>query len=380
MEKKVNIHAISENCINGMLQGWFLNAVVNYEQVKNALNEEKAFDLAKLLGKYDGVPAMVIGSGPTLIPCLPYIKKWKDKTGGKIYCGLSNINILMTAGIKPDFLNIYDIRDTHKDPAFGIESAPEGYYDGIPMITSPEYDSEFIRYWMEVRKNPIYFHLRLTGGGDNAFYLFYLKNLLPMAYYHSPELKHNISAGIYNVGCVANHELITAAYMGCDPIYLCGVNFGYPMKNDIHVSPMIYKGGKWVKSDYLADWKKNGVSDKEKENQFIGDNGVLTDSVCVMYKHAAIISWARLRADIYEASVNNLWGILDIIPKVDMRKVASGKAILERVSRADREKRINVYRKKHNYQEIPWSDGEIAIPIEDDGVTHNRIDEAPKLE
>ncbi|MBU2395808.1 MAG: DUF115 domain-containing protein, partial [Gammaproteobacteria bacterium] len=198
MEKKVNIHAISENCINGMLQGWFLNAVRNYEQIKNALNEEKAFCMSKLLGAYDGVPGMVIGSGPTLIPNLPYIRKWKKRTGGIIYCGLSNINILMNAGIKPNFMNIYDIRDTHKDPSFGLTDSPEGYYDGIPMVTAPEFDHDFIKYWMEVRKNPIYFHLRLTGGSDNNIYLYYLKNLLPMAYYHSPDLKHNISAGIYN--------------------------------------------------------------------------------------------------------------------------------------------------------------------------------------
>ena len=305
----------------------------------------------------------MIGSGPTLIPNLPFIKKWKSNTGGKIYCGLSSINILLQAGIRPDFLNIYDARDTHTDPAFGIESAPEGYYNGIPMITAPEYDHDFIKYWLEVRKNPVYLHLRQTGGGDNPVYLYYLNNLLPMAYNHSPDLKHPITAGIYNVGCVANHELITAAYMGCDPIFLVGVNFGYPMKK-YHVRPMIYKGGKWVQSDYLKDEAK-----KEHPDQFLSDHGVLTDSCNVMYKHATITFWARLRSDVYEASINNLWGILDIIPKADMRKVAVNKAILEKVSRRDREKRINDYRKKHGYMEIAWSDGEISIPKEEDGIT-----------
>jgi hypothetical protein len=227
------------------------------------------------------------------------------------------------------------------------------------MITSPEYDHDFIKFWLGLG-NEIYFHLRLTGGSDNDIYIHYLKNFLPTAYYRSPDLKNPIGAGIYNVGCVANHELISAAYMGCNPIYLVGVNFGYPMKK-WHVNPLIFSGGKWIHSNYSQDQP----DEDQTKRQFISDNGVLTDETNIMYKHATIISWARLKADVYEASVKNLWGILDLLPKADMRKVADGTALLERVPRVERENRINKYREKHGYQPIPWSQGEILIPRED---------------
>lgn len=362
MEKKVNVHAISDTVCNAMMPHWFLNAVRNYEHVKNALNEERAFCMSKKLGAYAGKPGMVIGSGPSLIPCLPYIKKWQDESGGIIFCGMSNINILIQAGIKPGYMCIYDFRDKHTDPNFGISTAPEGYYDNIPMITAPEYDYDFIRYWMEVRKNPIYFHMRGSGGEDNKTYVYYLMNLLPMAYVFSPDLKHPITSGIFNVGCVANQELIACAYMGCDPIYMCGVNFGYPL-NKNHVKPMIFKNNEWVEHEYQKDFTE------KHEIQFESDNGVLTDPICVFYKQATLIIWSKSTPQIYEASVDNLWGILDLIPKIDLKELTNGGAVHVQMTIPERTAAIDEYRAKHDYKPINWS-ADLEIPKEEDGLKH----------
>ncbi len=370
MEPKVNIHAISIDVIQKCMGIWFQYAVRNYETVKNAINEDKAFCLGDLGGKHTGKPGMVIGSGPTLKPSLPFIKDWQEKTGGIIYCSLSNINLLMAHGIKPAYFVIYDFRDKHDDPQFGLNTAPPGFFDGIPMIIPPEYDPGMIKFWLGLG-NPVYFVLRGTfGDPDKDPYINYLHRLLPAAYIFNKELRKPINYGFLNCGCVANQEILCASHMGCDPIYLCGVNFGYP-QNKAHIKPMVFTADGWVEKDYIPDF-----TEKQK-NQFEADNGVLTDPTNIMYKHATLCIWLSETKDIYDLTIDGAFGIIDLIPKIDIKDLAAGTARHEKILHADRQKLVADYRERHGYKPLIFNGETFAIPIEDDGLTNQPNDPGP---
>jgi hypothetical protein len=229
------------------------------------------------------------------------------------------------------------------------------------MIIPPEYDPDMIKFWLGLG-NKIYFHLRGTGGNDNEIYAHYLMKLLPMAYVFSPEIKNPIRAGIFNCGCVANQELLAASTMGCNPLYLCGVNFGYPM-NKAHIKPQIYDGEKWIDFEYQKDFANVNAA------QFESDHGVLTDVTNVMYKNATIMIWSQTLADMYEVSVDELWGILDLIPKIDLKALAAGINVEhKKVSIEDRMMAVSAYREAHGYKPIEMTEAGMIVPKEDDGI------------
>lgn len=334
----------------------------NYETIKNALNDDKAFSIARLGGKHVGKPAVCIGSGPTLTPSLPYLKEWQEQTGGIIYCGLSNINLLMSAGIKPTYFVIYDFRDRPDDPPSMALSTEPDFYKGIPMIISPEYDPGMIKFWLNTG-NPIYFAMRGAGGNpDTDPYISYLHRLLPAIYAQNEEIKaeNRLFTGFINVGCVANQEIFCATVMGCDPIYICGVNLGYP-ENKAHIKPMIRKDGKFVEQEYVADFTE------PMKGQCYADNGVLTDTINLMYKHATLFIWMSNRLDLYELTIDGLYGILDVLPKIDIKDLVAGKAVHIKVTMQERQKIMQEYRKNHNYKEIKFGEGSFDIPEEEGG-------------
>ncbi len=308
---------------------------------------------------------MCIGSGPTLTPSLPYLKEWQEQTGGLVYCGLSNINLLMSAGIKPSYFVIYDFRDTPDDPKMPLSTEP-GFYDGIPMIIPPEYDPKMIKFWLGTG-NPVYFVMRGAGGNpDTDPYISYLHRLLPAIFAQNEEIKpeNRLYTGFINVGCVANQEIFCATVMGCDPIYLCGVNLGYPERK-AHIKPMIYKDGEYTESEYVPPFSAEGLL----KGQCISDNGLLTDTINLMYKHATLFIWMSNRLDLYELTIDGLYGILDVLPKIDIKDLVSGKAVHIKVTMQERQKIMQKYRADHAYKEIKFGEGAFDIPEEDDGET-----------
>lgn len=343
MDRKIDVNKKSESIALSLMHTWLVNAVENYQQIKEALADGRAECLGNIRGKHFKRPALVVGSGPTLALCLPHLKAFIEKTNCVVFSAMSNINTLLKYDIKPDYLCIYDANDRHEDEFFGIDGVDPKMYENTPMITYPEADPGFVKYWMEIG-NKIYFHMRGTVRQEATPYNHYLMITLPTIYVFNQNIPKPIKSGIFNVGCVANQATVVSQELGCNPIYQVGVNFGYPMRKK-HINPQIMKNGKWVDSGY-------GQNSEDDERNFESDNGVLTDETNILYKLALLTVWHMSRQDMVELSKDGIYGIMNELPKLDIIDGINGKKA-GKILPVKRKAVVRKYYEDHGYGKTP---------------------------
>ena len=340
MEPKVEIYKHSNNIAMANLGTWLINAVENYEVIKKRMKEGTLESLGELTNVHKDRPAVVIGSGPTLEMCLPYLKDFIAKTNAVVYCGMSNIGILIENTIIPDYMCVYDCRDYPDDARFGIAGLKEVLAE-IPLITMPEISRKMIEFW----PGKIYMFMRGTAARDHHIYTHYLMEFLPLIYVRNPFIEKKLKLGLFNIGCVANIEAVASAQLGADPIYLVGVNYGYPDQK-LHANPSVKTAEGWGKSDYQ---QKREDLEEVLSRKVYSDGGTLTDYTNVMYKLALLTIWANSPQEFIEVSINDKWGILEMLPRMDIKDFLSTGEIPPSLSPPDRVAMQRGYYDKHGY-------------------------------
>jgi hypothetical protein len=272
--------------------------------------------------------------------CLPHLKDFIKKTNAVVYCGMSNIGILLENAIVPDYMCVYDCRDLPYDKRFGLDSLKDVLAE-IPLITMPEINRSMIEFW----PGNIYMFMRGTAARDHHIYTHYLMEFLPLVYVRNPFLPKKLKLGLFNIGCVANIEAVAAAQLGADQIYLVGVNYGYP-DNKLHVNPAVKDGEGWKNTDYLQDEE---ILDEMLSREIYSDDGTLTDLTNVMYKLALLTIWANSPQEFIEVSVNDKWGILELIPRMDMQDFLETGDFPPATTIPDRREKMKEYYDSHGY-------------------------------
>jgi len=191
--KKEQLKARNEKIMQGWLHRWVSNTATNYGS--KLLGEEENF--ANLFMAHKNKPALITGSGPSLEDTIPHIKNFD----GLVISTNSSMSLLMKNGIKPDYVHIFD--GQYKPERIG--NLP---IDDVTLICATFVLPEMVKFWKT--KGKVY--------GFSAFdpeevwfkkYMWYL---------------YRDYVGIPTSGSVGPNAIRLAAYMGCNPIILTGLD------------------------------------------------------------------------------------------------------------------------------------------------------------
>ena len=238
----------NQKILAGWEHVWTQNTAVNYANTVKGQGFTEASDLKNIQNKHKGEPALVLGSGYSLIKTL---EKLDGKFPGVVICMNSNLSACLAHGLKPSYVHIFDGK--YKEGR--LKNIP---IDGLPMIGCTSLQPSLVDYWHE------------NGGPVYAFNMFDPNSTLftRMIWYF-----YQFDA-IPTSGSVAPNALRLASYMGCNPIVFAGIDFGFtgghyrvtryehldgvwqpvpdPAQIDINRQPLVYENG-------VPTWKITGV-------------------------------------------------------------------------------------------------------------------------
>lgn len=172
---------------------------------RNAPYWEEAFDLGQWKGAFQGVPAIYAGAGPSLQKSLPILRELGDKA--LLLAGGSAITALGKQGVYPHLTYAFDPNQEEF-----TRLAFQSCFDA-PLIyagrTAPDI--------FHGHRGPLGYFVTRTGGGIEEWFEKELgiKN---------QKVLEELSEEALSVTTIA---LMTAVYMGCNPIILVGVDLAY---------------------------------------------------------------------------------------------------------------------------------------------------------
>jgi hypothetical protein len=176
------------------------NSAENYQRIKAEF--QKADYSIDTLPRYKPearVPAIILGSGPTLDDVLPYVGRFK----GVVFASPSQLDILEKWEITPDFVVAVDSADNVGEEQ--IRGDRDCY--GMTLITHPYISPKTLEAWHGAKR---YFELQEADGEHFRDVYPWIKVPFPVC------------------GSVNNMQVLIARWMGCAPIILAGVDYCYP--------------------------------------------------------------------------------------------------------------------------------------------------------
>lgn len=172
------------------------NVVTNFQRLKGSFDAR---------GKFEGVPAVICGAGPSLEKAIPTLHSLSEKA--LVFGGGSAITALTKAGVKPHFAIALDPNDEEFDRLKQAE-----YFEG-PFLLAPRLHCDVL-----YTTNGPFGYLKSDTGGLIENYL-------------EDELKITGDAVGPDLGeeafSVTTLALSYAYAMGCNPIIFAGVDLAY---------------------------------------------------------------------------------------------------------------------------------------------------------
>jgi hypothetical protein len=183
---------------------WYQKRVKNYKKNK-AVFGAGTFDnmTVSSLIRHPKEPCIICGSGPSLDDMVPYMADFP----GPIICGATNLKtVTALSGRDPDYVCCLDSNENTID---SITDKCHKWPNTI-LVTHTCIHPKVLRAWTGKVKffRPVQI--------NNAFFEETLTHMYP-----------DIEVGFLNAGCTANTELELANFLGCWPIIMSGIDFGF---------------------------------------------------------------------------------------------------------------------------------------------------------
>lgn len=213
--------------------------------------------ISQLPNARGGVPAVILGSGPTLDGALPCLAGFP----GAIFAGASQAHALDAHGLSADYTLAMD---THQIVASQLEGVD---WPSSTLITHQAIDPAVLLTWPGSRK---YVRMALTENDEITPAMYPWLNIM-----FTPH------------GCTVNAALQIARFLGYRPIYLAGVDFGFPGFKRRADDYQYCGHGKYVRIEggYLPSLVKPAFE----------DDGVATTREQFFYKLMFLMLWALYR-------------------------------------------------------------------------------------
>lgn len=335
----------------GILRGWYSrwvwNAATNFAHIRREFlvrGQNNSLFVDK--DKHRGEPAIIVGSGPSLEKAAPHLRKWR----GAIFCSASNaLMVRRWAGRNPDYLCIFDANRSWDAYLKGND------WRGTTLITHPSIEPKTMRRWPSHRRYYLMMHIpridraalkQHTDG--NKMDLDDFANFIKRQHFGTelfeninPTLFPMIQTVILNAGCTANNAIQCADFMGYDPLFLCGIDFGFPngrvrttgwrrkslwqIVRDAAVGPSPQPND--VPKDMLTrrfstwraehSWNRPNSTDRYRRRQHRSENGILTTEEQIEYKIAMFSIMKIDKPNLIDCSD----GIITELPKIDIAEV-----------------------------------------------------------
>lgn len=284
----------NKGILKSWLPFWVRNAFENYEYImKEAATQHMS--LEQLKGTGQG-PAVIVGSGPSLDETAPLLGKWK----GAVFTSGSNALVATRWGHQPEYICVFDAGDTMYPKMFGYD------WEGTTLFCNPSISPLILKNW----KWKKYYYLMRHAGVQ------WFDEILPLAFgdfmrfpFQAPPC---IRIGISNAGCTANNAIQIAHYMGYDPLFLIGVDYGYP--NDKDGKPR-ERCTRWIKE--YGKWKDVGMEETHDRKMHMSENGILTTEEQIEYKNALMAVYKLDKPQLFDCSR----GIITELHKLDFKEV-----------------------------------------------------------
>ncbi len=180
---------------------WAHNIFENYTLVS------KCFGIRFLAESCHGLPAFVVGVGPTLDDQIKELKKAKNRA--VIISTDAALRALLAHDLVPDLVVNMDCK---RDQNRLWESVPRGTLVSVPALLNSCAHAETIRSW----PGPILFYNQYHTQDELCKRI--LPDVLPLL------------GQIPSAGTVGNMAVLAAHAMGCDPIFAVGMDFCYKPK------------------------------------------------------------------------------------------------------------------------------------------------------
>lgn len=277
----------------GVLQGWLpfwvKNAFDNYAQI---MEEAKSQHMCvSTLRKVNRGPAVIIGSGPSLDETIPLIGDWK----GAVFASGSNSLVCARWGHKPEYICVFDGGDTMYQKLMGYD------WEGSTLLCNPSISPLILRNWIWKKRYYLMAHFGVQ----------WFDEIMPLAYgdfmRFPGEAPPCITVGVANAGCTVNNEIQLANYLGYGPLFLIGVDFGYPDGKE--------RFTRWIHTK--GEWKEVGPEIYRDRKLHKSDNGILTTEEQIEYKNAMLAVYRQDKPQLFDCSN----GIITELPKVDFKEV-----------------------------------------------------------
>lgn len=212
--RKEQVDERNAKILRGWMHRWARNAARNWAE--GLITDDN--NLRSLEMKHKGVPALVTGSGPSLADSLQIVNG--DFPGITITTN-SGVSACMRYGLKPDYVHVFD-----------GELKPERF-DGVPvdgcsLISVSTAQPDLYKFWKD--KGDVYaFHM--YDPGHHFFtemqWYYWTFDALPTS------------------GSVGPNAVRLAAYMGCDPIIIVGLDLGFS-GGRYRVDQFQLDNGQWI--------------------------------------------------------------------------------------------------------------------------------------
>jgi hypothetical protein len=299
--RSANTMAYNEGVRNAWTPMWVRNLVRSYQKVEALFAKENA-DMSTI-PKVQGVPVIILGSGPSLDDVIPYLKDWK----GAIVCSTSQMLLLEYHGITPTYCVLIDC-----DPNPEIIKLIGDYKGDLSkttLITHPQIPREYFDAW----KGPIKLFRMLDPGDD------FSSKYVPMGVgWINQEKNWHIGSFVLNSGNVVNAAIPIMNGLGYGPIFLCGYDLGYPAIDE----KVVYRGKSVTRVDgKLVENPPAPMPSMEVRpiRYYKGINETLSDELCYFYKYSFMILYGLGNMPLISCSR----GLLGELPYVHPKDVVA---------------------------------------------------------
>lgn len=295
----------------------------NYDGILKACASGRGNDIG-VLPKVRNEPILVIGSGPTLDEALPTIKEWE----GDVICSPSQASTLVKWGKDPKYIVALDPDETPEamtvDTWEGRDSTLFVHPGVNPLLVSPYSFVRLADGSIHKKEHPD------SWAGKMGFFRkmepqtpFY-GNAQKMGYSHidrtidaksiTMQISSIIGTEVVMLGCAANAQIFLASLLGYNPLYLVGVDFGFP-GGKTRFTPWNWKDGKWVNA-------VPGPIDPERVVKT--DSGVDSEEMHLFYKRNFMSAWRIERMQIFTVG----HGTIIETPQVEWQTVLKQQGVM----------------------------------------------------
>ena len=292
IEQIMNRREINRNTLNRFGTRWIRNLSTNLPILSHAGR------VAELAESLSGVPALVLAAGPTLDDIEPHLQTFHDRS--VIIAVDTSMRVALAAGIDPDFTVVVDPQywnTRHLDRCVGSNT--------ILLSESSTHPSVF---------RGTYRRTMLCS------------SLFPLGAYLESKIGHfgTLGAG----GSVATTAWDFARFLGCDPIYVAGLDLGYPDRKT-HVRGSLFEERTHIISERKHPAESMGFLALHDANPYpvaSNDGGfVLTDQRLAVYREwfetqisldakSTTINLSTNGVRIEGMSVGNIEELIDVPP------------------------------------------------------------------